>query len=82
MERPARAVFQIKLPDWYDKPTNKVSGVATIGTGLSSGWRKLGITPCSRAGATSHWQFSINHAGRRNVIATGRLLSVCSIMLC
>jgi hypothetical protein len=40
--------------------------VATIGTGLSSGCRKLGITPCSRAGTTSHRQFSINRAQKRD----------------
>ena len=36
--------------------------MATIGTGLSNGCRKLGITPFSRAGATSQLEFSVNHA--------------------
>ena len=59
-----------------------MSAVATIGTGLSSGCRKLGITPCSRAGATSQLEFSINQAGRRNVIGIGNSLRVASMIVC
>src|SRR5437868_14708659 len=57
-----------------------MSPVATIGTGLSSGSQKLGTTPVSRAGAASQWQFSINQAGRKNVIGMGKSSIALSIM--
>ena len=47
-----------------------MSAVAIIGTALSIGCRKLGITP-ARAGATSHREFSMNQAARRNAIGKG-----------
>lgn len=62
--------------------TRPISDVATIGTGLSSGSRKLGITPLSRAGATSQLEFSINHPGRRNVMGAESCWSACSMMVC
>ena len=42
-----------------------ISAVGPSGTGLSSGCRKLGIAPCSRAGTTSHRQFSVDPGRRR-----------------
>ena len=68
--RGARSIFPEPAPLGTFPP---MSAVATMGTGLSSGCRKLGITPCSRAGATSHRQFSMNQAGRRNVVDPDRL---------
>src|SRR5438132_13365125 len=55
------------------------SAVATIGNGLSSGCRKLEITPVLRAEATSQVAFSINQAGRRKVMGIPRPPSACSI---
>src|SRR5277367_3598246 len=51
--------------------TRPTSAVATIGLGLLSGCKKLGITPLLVAGATSQLEFSMNHPGRRKVIDTG-----------
>src|SRR5580658_10954031 len=59
-----------------------MSAVATMGTGLSSGWRKLGITPLLVAGATSQAEFSMNHPGRRKVTGNDNSLSACSMIVC
>src|SRR6266516_6808270 len=55
-----------------------MSAVATIGTGLSSGCRKLGTTPNSRAGATSQAAFSMNQAALRKQTGDGAAPSTCS----
>src|SRR5437899_4357545 len=55
-----------------------MSAVATIGTGLSSGCRKLGTTPNSRAGATSQAAFSMNQAALRKQTGDGMAPSACS----
>ena len=49
-----------------------------MGTGLSSGCRKLDTTPVSRAGAISQAAFSMNHAARRKQTGVGRAASDCS----
>jgi hypothetical protein len=48
--------------------TRPMSAVATIGTGLSRGCRKLRNTPFLAAGATSQLKFSMNHPGRKKQI--------------
>src|SRR5216117_4122119 len=54
---------------WSNSATVRpTSAVATIGNGLSSGCRKLEITPVLRAKATSQAAFSINQPGRRKVM--------------
>src|SRR5579863_9990016 len=62
--------------------TAPMSAVATIGTGLSRGCRKLGNTPFLAAGATSQIEFSMNHAGRKKQIEIDDSPSTCSIMEC
>src|ERR1700739_4397733 len=59
-----------------------MSAVATIGTALSTGCRKLMMIPLSRAEATSQRKFSMNHAGRRKVIGIGNSPSACSMRVC
>src|SRR5579862_6531274 len=59
-----------------------MSAVATIGTALSRGCRKLMIIPLSCAAATSQRKFSMNHAGRRKVIGIGNSPSACSMRVC
>src|SRR3984893_9446471 len=59
-----------------------MSAVATIGTALSRGCRKLMMIPLSRAAATSQRKFSMNHAGRRKVIGIGNSPSACSMRVC
>jgi hypothetical protein len=54
--------------------------VATIGTGLSSGWRTLGITPDVLAGSTSQAEFSMNQAGRMKAVGMGSAPRDCSMM--
>ena len=61
-------------------PVLPTSSVAIIGTGFSSGCRKLGMMPVSRAGRTSHNEFSINHAARRKATGIGRVPSSHSII--
>jgi hypothetical protein len=61
--------------------TQPPSAVAIIGTGLSRGCWKLGITPVSHAGATSQVAFSMNQPGRRKVTAIDIERSDSSIMV-
>jgi hypothetical protein len=62
--------------------TRPMSAVATIGTGLPRGCRKLGNTPFLAAGTTSQLEFSMNHAGRKKQIGIDNSPSACSIMEC
>src|SRR3984957_6095363 len=62
--------------------TRPMSAVATIGTGLSRGCRKLRNTPFLAAGATSQLEFSMNHAGRKKQTGIDNSPSACSIMEC
>src|SRR5579862_1398392 len=59
-----------------------MSAVATIGTALSRGCRKLMIIPLSCAAATSQRKFFMNHAGRRKVIGIGNSSSTCPMLVC
>src|SRR5580704_1640927 len=59
-----------------------MSAVATIGTGLSRGCRRLGITPFLVAEATSQAEFSMNHPGHRKAIGNDNSLRACSMIVC
>jgi hypothetical protein len=47
----------------------------------TEGRRKLGITPLSRAGATSQLEFSMNQAGLKKVTGIGRVRNIASEMV-